>query len=186
MSLVSRYRLQFLIAWLALDPRTRAQVSPRQVPAVVGLLAQARAMQQALRPWVEALLIQRQRLAWTFALPSLRGRLAALVQEDLALLPFDPQELRHWQASHLQFLLEAELARLIRLLEAPTLLMLRPGWKDHWEAARWGLATCLARIAQLQGALAQRRYADPSRVGLPGALGVVWQRLTAGAAASAA
>ena len=74
MSLMSRYRLQFLIAWLAMDASVRAQVSPRQAPGVVGMLGQVRAMQQALHPWLVALLTRRERLAWTLRPPRQPGR----------------------------------------------------------------------------------------------------------------
>lgn len=182
MSLVSRYRLQFLIAWLAMDARVRAALSPRQIPSVVGLLGQARAMQQMLHPWLVAVLTRRERLAWTL---HPLGRPAALAEEDVSLAAFDFWELRHWQTRWLQYLLEAELARLVWLLEAPCLLMSRPGW-DRWEVARWALATCLARISQLARALEQRQRSVSASVGLHAALEVVWQRLAAGSGRSAA
>ncbi|HLW03903.1 MAG TPA: hypothetical protein VKT82_34970 [Ktedonobacterales bacterium] len=176
MSLVSKYRLQFLITWLAMDASLRAALSPRQVPAVVGLLAQARAMQQALHPWLVAVLTRRERLAWTLHPPHLPDGLAAHVQDALKLELFDPRELRRWPTPWLGYLLEAELARLVWLLEAPTVLMARPGW-ERWEAARWALATCLARISQLARALAQWRSSPPC-AGLNAALEATWQRLT--------
>ena len=119
MSLVSKYRLQFLVAWLAMDGRVRVALSPRQLPAVVGLLAQARAMQQALHPWLVAVLTSRERLAWTLHPPRLPDGLAAHVQEALALEPFALRELVRWPAPWLRYLLEAELARLVWLLEGP-------------------------------------------------------------------
>ena len=177
MSLVSKYRLQFLIAWLAMDGRVRVALSPRQLPAVVGLLAQARAMQQALHPWLVAVLTRRERLAWTLHPPRLPDGLAEHVQDALALEPFALRDLRLWPAPWLRYLLEAELARLVWLLEAPSLLMERPGW-EHWEVARWALATCLARISQLARALAERQRSSPPCAGLNAALEAAWQRLT--------
>ncbi len=90
--------------------------------------------------------------------------------------PFERWELRRWQVAWLQYLLEAELARLVRLLEAPSLLVFRPGW-ERWEVARWALATCLARICQLSCALEQRQRSIPAQVALRAALEAVWQRL---------
>ncbi len=185
MSLVSRYRLQFLVAWLALDAGARARLSPRQIPSVVGLLDQARAMQRLLHPWLVAVLTRRERLSWTLHPPALRGRLAAQIQEDLKLEPFDFWELRRWQTPWLRYLLEAELARLVWLLEAPCLLMTRPGW-DRWEMVRWALAACLARIGQLERALAEQQRSDVRYAGLNAALEVVWQRLTAASGPEAA
>ena len=100
MSLISRYRLQFLIAWLAMDASVRAALSPRQLPAVLGLLGQARAMQRLLQPWLVAVLTRRERLAWTLRPPKLPDRLAAQVQADLELEPFDLWELRRWQTPY--------------------------------------------------------------------------------------
>lgn len=177
MSLVARYRLQFLVAWLAMDARVRSLLSPRQIPSVVGLLPLARAMEQALQPWLVAVLTRRERLAWTLHPPRLSAGLAAQVQADAQLQPFAAWELRRWPTAWLRYLLEAELVRLVRLLEAPGLLMSRPGWQ-HWEVARWALATCLARISQLTCALEQRQRASPQYAGLRAALEVVWQRLT--------
>ena len=95
----------------------------------------------------------------------------------MCLEPFPAWELRRWPAAWLRYLLEAELVRLVRLLEAPGLLMSRPGW-EHWEVARWALATCLARISQLTYALEQRQRPSPKYAGLRAALEMVWQRLT--------
>ncbi len=177
MSIVSRYRLQFLVAWLAMDAAVRLALSPRQIPSVVALLGQARAMQQALMPWLVALLTRRERLAWTLHPPRLRDGLTVQTQASLKLEPFTAAELRRWSTGWLRYLLEAELARLVWLLEAPCLLMTRPGW-DRWEVARWALAACLARISQLAQALAQRERASSARAGLAAALEAVWQRLT--------
>ena len=66
--------------------------------------------------------------------------------------------------------------RLVRLLEAPSLLLFRPGW-ERWEVARWALATCLARICQLARALEQQQRSAPAHAALQAALEGVWQRL---------
>ena len=176
MSIVSRYRLQFLVAWLAMDARVRAALSPRQIPAVVGLLGQARAMQQALMPWLVAVLTRRERLAWTLHPPRLRDGLEMQQRAEIRLEPFAAGELRRWSTAWLQYLLEAELARLVWLLEAPCLLMTLPGW-DRWEVARWALAACLARISQLTKTLEERQRASHGNAGLPAALENAWQRL---------
>ncbi len=185
MSLVSQYRLQFLVAWLAMDARVRAALSPRQMPAVVGLLGQARAMQQALHPWLVAVLTRRELLAWTLRPPSLPDHLAERVQDALALEPFARRDLRRWPTPWLRYLLEAELARLVWLLEAPSLLMTRPGW-ERWEVTRWALATCLARIGQLAWMLAARQRSSPPWSGLNAALDAAWQRLVGDNGQSAA
>lgn len=177
MSIVSRYRLQFLVAWLAMDERVRVALSPRQVPAVVGLLGQARAMQQALMPWLVAVLTRRERLAWTLHPPRMRDGLAVQHRAEMRLEPFAAGELRRWQTAWLQYLLEAELARLVWLLEAPCLLMTRPGW-DRWEVARWALAACLACISQLTKTLEARQHVSRGNAGLAAALEAAWQRLT--------
>jgi hypothetical protein len=177
MSLVAKYRLRFLVVWLAMDARVRAALLPRQMSAVVGLHAQARAMEQALHPWLVAVLTRRRRLAWTLHPPRLPDGLAEQVQQALALEPFDLRELARWPMPWLAYLLEAELARLVWLLEAPSLLMARPGW-ERWEVARWALATCLARISQLARAQARRQPSSPPGAGLNAALEAAWQRLT--------
>ncbi len=181
MTLVSHYRLQLLLAWLALEATARAQGasrSVRSVPSVVTLLGRAHTMQQRLQPWLVALLTQRRHLAWALHPPGQRRPQAAQLQEHLLLEAFDLGELCRWHTGWLHYLLEAELARLVWLLEAPCALMSRPGW-DRWEVARWSLAGCLARISQLEGVLAQQQAAVSARTGLNAALAVVWQRLTA-------
>jgi hypothetical protein len=177
MSIISRYRLRFLVAWLAMDAQVREALSPRQVPAVARLLGQARAMQQALMPWLVAVLTRRERLAWTLHPPRLRDGLAMQGQESIRLEPFTAAELRRWSTIWLRYLLEAELARLVWLLEAPCLLMTRPGW-DRWEVARWALAACLARISQLTRTLEEQQRVSQGNAGLPAALEAAWQRLT--------
>jgi hypothetical protein len=120
---------------------------------------------------------RRERLAWTLRPPITPDGLAELVREDLNLKPFGLPELCRRQTPWLQYLLEAEVMRLVRLLEVPALLMCRPGW-ERWEVARWALATCLARISQLVEALEQRQGGAPAHAMLNAALEVAWQRLT--------
>jgi len=123
MSCNARARLQLLLVWLAQDPAVRAQVSPRQRPPVAARLGQVQALLTWLRPWLEAVLTRRAQLAWRLANGMPPEALAALAWEDVSLMPFDGWLVRRLGASHLRWLLEAELLRLVRLLEAPALLL---------------------------------------------------------------
>jgi hypothetical protein len=180
MSLVARSRLQFLVAWLALDSAARIKAARRILPSVVDRLDQAQAMQQWLQPWLEALLTRRKALAGTLVPAAWHRRLAGLVQDDLLLEPFRLADLRAWPEGYLLRLLVEEVVRLVRLLEAPCAWMQRPGWNDYWDVARWGLAVCLARISQLAEALDRRLTLYPAQTALHWALGMAWQRLTTG------
>ncbi|GEM_PF-2321965 len=180
---VARSRLHFLISWLALEATRRTQAAKRLLPSVVHLLDQARATQQMLQPWLEALLARRGALRGTLAPALWHRRLAGLVQANACLEPFSFAELRSWSANQLLWLLIEELVRLVRLFEAPCAMIRRPGWDrwdDHWEAARWALVVCLVRINQLERTLDAQLTAYPAQAGLREALRAAWQRLTTG------
>jgi hypothetical protein len=183
MSSVARSRLHFLVSWLALEATLRANAARRLLPSVVNLLDQARATQQMLQPWLEALLTRRHTLRGTLAPAFWHRRLAGLVQADACLEPFSLAELRSWSVNQLFWLLVEELVRLVRLCEAPCAMIQRPGWDrwdDHWEAARWALVVCLVRVNQLERALDAQLTAYPAQAGLREALRAAWQRLTIG------
>ncbi|HEY7351073.1 MAG TPA: hypothetical protein VH599_22380 [Ktedonobacterales bacterium] len=177
MSLVSRYRLSFLSAWLAVDARTRAQVSPRQMAGIVGRLGQARAVQEWLQPWLVAVLSRRERLGWTLHPPVWRGRLAGQMAEALTREPFGVGELDRWQTGWMRYLLEGELARLVWLLEAPCVALGCAGW-ERWEGVGWALAGSLARVGQVARALEEREGVWVGQGGTQAALEAVWRRLT--------
>jgi hypothetical protein len=178
MSCNARARLQFLLTWLAQDPSTRARPAPRCQPATAARLAQAQALLTCLQPWLEAVLARRAQLAWRLAEAMPPEQVAALVREAVALVPLDEWLVARLGTSQLRFLLEAELLRLVRLLEVPALRLYQV---DHewWEVTRWALATGLVRISQFAGALAQRQPGAAAGEGLQAVLEMAWQRLTA-------
>jgi hypothetical protein len=72
--------------------------------------------------------------------------------------------------------LEAELLRLVRLLEAPTSRFYRPDW-PQWEVRYWALVITLARIGQHYQALARQPGKRPEeRLRL--CAETVWQQAT--------
>ena len=173
---------------------------------VWALLPLARQVAVALGPWLGALLAARQRQGMA-ALTDVSERwLVQVLEEETQARPIEgqgtrssagaratnasesagaqhPQALAAVGASWLKWMLEAELRRLVRLVEAPEDALWRQGWLA-WEVRYWALAVCLARIGQLYAALEQRQEPGQALRLFKGALARVWQQaLAAGQAA---
>ncbi|HLV97795.1 MAG TPA: hypothetical protein VKT82_03870 [Ktedonobacterales bacterium] len=118
-------------------------------------LPQARQAAEALGPWLVSLLEARQ-----------RARLAhdarrETLEQDVLTRPLTRAEARQIGASWGSWRLEAELLRLVRLVEAPGHWLFRPDW-PHWEVRYWALVITLARIAQQYAALARQPGGNPA------------------------
>lgn len=135
--------------------------------ALVPLAQQAA---EALGPWLLALLEARQRA--NLALPDD----ADTLHQDIQARPFTRAQAQRERATWAQWRLEAELLRLVRLVEAPTTLLHRSGWSE-WEVRYWALVITLARIGQLHAVLARQPEGQPIPHLLTAAE-IVWQRAT--------
>ncbi len=128
------------------------------------LLPLARQSAAAVGPWLLALLAARQRaglvgLAGIEAAPA-GSEASTWLASDLQARPLGAAE-QERQVGWAQWALEAELLRVIRLVEASSATLPRPGWLA-WETRYWALAVSLARLGQLYAELAQRVEGDPS------------------------
>jgi hypothetical protein len=112
-------------------------------------LPQARQAAQALGPWLMSLLEARQqaRLA--------RDARRDTVEDDVLARPLTRAEAAKMGSAWGSWRLEAELLRLVRLVEAPGDWLYRPDW-PQWEVRYWALVITLARIAQHYAALARQ------------------------------
>src|SRR5581483_9609466 len=115
------------LLWLALGPVWRA------VPL-------ARLNAAALGPWLLDLLATRQRAGLT---PCDDWE---VLQQDLELRPLTRAEALNDRAAWAAWRLEAELLRLLRLVEAPMSSFSRSGWLA-WQVRYWALVITLARIS---------------------------------------
>jgi hypothetical protein len=127
----------------------------------------ARQVAEALFPWLAALLLARQGQGL--------APLAGTLEEETRTRPLEEEATRRG-AGWLKWLLEAELRRLVRLVEAPEEAMRRPDWLP-WEVRYWALAVCLARIGQLYGALGRGSDAEQAQRLFKGALALVWHQM---------
>jgi hypothetical protein len=130
----------------------------------------ARQTAEALGPWLLALLEARQRAG--LPLPDDGDTL----HQDIQARPLTRAEAERERASWAQWRLEAELLRLVRLVEAPTSLLYRSGWSE-WEVRYWALVITLARIGQLHTLLARQPEGQPISH-LLAAAEAVWLRAT--------
>ncbi|HEY7349883.1 MAG TPA: hypothetical protein VH599_16315 [Ktedonobacterales bacterium] len=131
------------------------------------LVPLARQSGEAVGPWLLSLLEARQRAG--LALPADRE----LIEHDLQARPLTLAEAGR-EPSWAVWRLQAELLRLVRLVEAPVSLLYRSGW-PQWEVRYWALVITLARITQLYAVLARQPGADPAERLLASAE-LVWQR----------
>ena len=132
-------------------------------------LPQARQAAEALGPWLVSLLEARQqaRLARDARREALEG--------DLLAQPLTWAEARQIGASWASWRLEAELLRLVRLVEAPDNWLFRPDW-PRWEVRYWALVITLARIAQQYAALASQPGGHPAERWMASAE-TIWQQM---------
>lgn len=128
----------------------------------------ARQAAEALGPWLLALLEARQRVGLA---PNAEPEVIA---QDLQARPLTLAQAQREAASWAQWKLEAELSRLVRLVEAPTSLIYRSGWLP-WEVRYWALVITLARIGQRYAVLTRQPEGDPTQRLLASAE-AVWQR----------
>jgi hypothetical protein len=112
-------------------------------------LPQARQAAEALGPWLVSLLEARQqaRLAQDARREALEG--------DLLARPLMRAEARQIGAAWGSWRLEADLLRLVRLVEAPGNWLFRPDW-PQWEVRYWARVITLTRIAQQYAVLARQ------------------------------
>jgi hypothetical protein len=142
---------------------------------VVALLPLARQAAEALGPW---LLAERQRAGWMKRSPEDERRAADVLEKDANIRPLRRREVGR-TASWLVWLLEAELARLARLAEAPSSLLSRPGWLAS-EVRYWALVVSLARIGQLYAELDRRQEAEAAGRAWADAAARAWQQAAGG------
>lgn len=130
----------------------------------------ARQAAEALGPWLLSLLEARQQAR--LALPAA----AEVLARDLLARPLTRAEAERERASWAQWRLEAELLRLVRLVEAPMERMHRADW-PQWEVRYWALVITLARIGQMYAVMARQPEGQPARH-LLAAAEAVWQHAT--------
>ncbi len=113
------------------------------------LLPLARHVAGAMSPWLLARLAERRALPLPAA--GIDQALVRRLAADLDTRPLRVVDVRP-DLTWLGRKLEVEVARLIRLIEAPHELVTRPGWLP-WLARYWALVISLARIGQLYSSL---------------------------------
>ncbi|HEU5369424.1 MAG TPA: hypothetical protein VFU69_13205 [Ktedonobacterales bacterium] len=145
---------------------------------VRGLLPLARQAALALGPWLLALLAEHQRAGRAAHSPEEESRAAEVLKQDTFVRPLMRREVGR-AASWLAWLLEAELARLIRLAEAPSPLLARPGWLAS-EVRYWALVASLARVGQLYAELERRQGAEAAGRAWADAAARAWQQIGGG------
>jgi hypothetical protein len=113
--------------WLTLGPVWRLVPLAQQTAAALG-------------PWLVALLDARQRAGLGFSDEW------TVIQQDLAASPLTQAESRRARVAWERWGLEADLLRLVRLVEAPMTLLYRSGWLE-WQVRYWAIVITLVRIA---------------------------------------
>jgi hypothetical protein len=132
---------------------------------------QARQVAVALGPWLVGLLEARQRAGLT-------GQGAwEVVQRDVEARPLTRAEAAQGGTAWASWRLEAELLRLVRLVEAPTDWLYRSG-AAGWEVRYWALVIALARLGQHYGLLASQSGERAAEKVLASAE-AAWQQATA-------
>jgi hypothetical protein len=132
---------------------------------------QARQVAVALGPWLVALLEARQRAG-------LAGQTEwEVLQRDLEARPLTRGEAEQGRAAWASWRLEAELLRLVRLVEAPTDWLYRSG-ASGWEVRYWALVIALARLSQQYAVLACQPKGRPAEQ-LQTCAEMIWQQATA-------
>lgn len=148
---------------------------------MVALLPLARQVAGSLGPWLLALLAERERLGLA------RWAVGSAEQGAEVLADIDQQPCTRQEAQRggrwLRWLLEAELLRLARLLEAPAAMMRRREWLG-WEVRYWALAVSLACVGQLYAALERRQGREAATQTLEAALALAWWQATVAARAA--
>ena len=142
---------------------------------VDGLLPLARRAAEALGPWLLALLAERQRAGRDSLPPAEEWQAADVLEADAQTRPLTRREARR-MASWLAWLLEAELARLVRLAEAPTRLLYRRDWLAS-EVRYWALVVSLARLGQLYAALEHRQGSEAAERAWADAAARIWEQV---------
>jgi hypothetical protein len=110
-----------------------------------------------------------------------RARLAevadpAVIAHDLQAHPLTRAEAGRESSTWAAWRLEAELLRLVRLVEAPTPALYRADWPE-WEVRYWAIVITLARIGQRYALLTRQPGIDP-QARLLACAETAWQRAT--------
>jgi len=138
------------------------------------LLPRARQGAEALGPWLLALLAARERAGRSCREATVNGQDARWCEQAWQARPFTQAEAQH-EASWLQWGLEAELLRLVWLVEAPCAWLKRDGWPES-QARYWALVVSLARVGHIYAVLARRLGRERATQMLEEAVEQVWQR----------
>lgn len=166
---VSKACWQSFLDWLdAGAPGTLPSTLFFSLGPVWRLVPLARQSAEALGPWLLALLEARQRAGLTLTDEW------TVIQHDLQARPLTQAEARRERAAWAEWHLQAELLRLLRLVETPTDSFYRSGW-PQWEVRYWALVITLARIGQRYALLARQPGTEPAERLLTSAE-VVWQQ----------
>ena len=131
---------------------------------------QARQAAQALSPWLLSVLEARQRAG-------LAGQTEwELLQRDLEARPLTRAEAERERSAWASWRVEAELLRLVRLVEAPTDRFYRSG-AAQWEVRYWALVIALGRLSQ-QYRLLTRQSGEQAAKRLYACAEAAWQQAT--------
>jgi hypothetical protein len=175
---MAKVRWQFFLDWLGAGvsgtlPQTLTMTFGEPVWLLLPLARQAA---EAVGPWLIALLAERERAGLAPLTPAPNPHLATLLAADAASRPLtlgDARQAPGW----LIWQLAADLARLARLVEAPSEWLDRPGWVA-WEVRYWALVIALARLARGYAALARQQGTEEARQRWEAAAAQVWQQTT--------
>jgi hypothetical protein len=168
-----------LIRWVCFRPWLEAGgpgALPRQVQATFGpvgaYLPLARQVAASVDAWLLALCQQRQRTGLALRMAQDGAWLAALRQDMQARLAPSAQVQR--QHTWLGWRMEAELLRLVRLLEGPEMEQEVQLWDERF----WALAASLIRLGQAYQALVEAQGEAQAQRSYREAAARAWQRAT--------
>ncbi len=145
---ISKACWQSFLDWLAGGAPGGVPFPLRREP-VWWLAPQVRQVAGAVSPWLVGLLEARQRAGLVGCGDQ------EVLQRDLEVRPLTWAEAAQIGSAWASWRLEAELARLVRLVEAPTDWFYRTG-SAQWEVRYWALVMALARLAQQYALLARQ------------------------------
>ncbi|HEY7348991.1 MAG TPA: hypothetical protein VH599_11830 [Ktedonobacterales bacterium] len=136
----------------------------------------ARRAAEAIGPWLLALLAERQRTGRNVLTPEAEWEGAGLLAADAEMRPLSRREAGRALA-WVGWLVEAELARVVRLVEAPERRLRRVGWLAE-EVRAWALVVSLARLGQVYAVLERRQGREAAECAWAGGAERVWRQTT--------